>query len=77
MTTDARTISWTGDALRLPDRSALPARIEHLEVRDVDAIARLVAALATETGVLDVSAGVTPESRPHLRKGVPDRPAHL
>ncbi|MFV2173291.1 S-methyl-5-thioribose-1-phosphate isomerase [Actinomadura sp. LOL_016] len=55
MTTDVRTIAWTGDALRLLDQTVLPARVEHLEVRDVDtlvdAIRRLVVRGAPALGV--------------------------
>ncbi|RSN68911.1 S-methyl-5-thioribose-1-phosphate isomerase [Actinomadura sp. WAC 06369] len=55
MTTDVPTIAWTGDALRLLDQTVLPARVEHLEVRDVDAlvdaIRRLVVRGAPALGV--------------------------
>ncbi|QFG20450.1 S-methyl-5-thioribose-1-phosphate isomerase [Actinomadura sp. WMMB 499] len=46
MTTDVRTIAWTGDALRLLDQTVLPARVEHLEVRDVDALVDAIRRLA-------------------------------
>ncbi|TDC52679.1 S-methyl-5-thioribose-1-phosphate isomerase [Actinomadura sp. KC345] len=55
MTSDVRTITWTGDGLRLLDQTALPGRVEYLVVRDVDAlvdaIRRLVVRGAPALGV--------------------------
>ena len=55
MTSDVRTIRWTGDGLKLLDQTALPSRIEYLVVRDVDAlvdaIRRLVVRGAPALGV--------------------------
>ncbi|XRQ14051.1 S-methyl-5-thioribose-1-phosphate isomerase [Actinomadura welshii] len=55
MPSDVRTLEWTGDALRLLDQTALPARVEYVDVRDVDAlvdaIRRLVVRGAPALGV--------------------------
>ncbi|SEG80537.1 methylthioribose-1-phosphate isomerase [Thermomonospora echinospora] len=52
---ELQAVTWTGDALRLIDQTVLPARLEHLEVRDVDvlvdAIRRLVVRGAPALGV--------------------------
>ncbi|MFC4051676.1 S-methyl-5-thioribose-1-phosphate isomerase [Actinomadura syzygii] len=46
MTTDVRTIEWTGDGLRLLDQTVLPGRVEYLTVRDVDALVDAIRRLA-------------------------------
>jgi methylthioribose-1-phosphate isomerase len=55
MTSEVRTIEWTGDGLRLLDQTLLPGRVEQVEVRDVDAlvdaIRRLVVRGAPALGV--------------------------
>lgn len=55
MANDLQAVSWTGDALRLIDQTVLPARLDHLDVRDVDtlvdAIRRLVVRGAPALGV--------------------------
>lgn len=51
-----RTVSWTGSAIRLIDQTALPDRLVHLDVEDVDAlvsaIQRLVVRGAPALGVV-------------------------
>ncbi|KAB2361013.1 S-methyl-5-thioribose-1-phosphate isomerase [Actinomadura montaniterrae] len=55
MTDDVRTVEWAGDGLRLLDQTVLPGRVEHVVVRDVealvDAIRRLVVRGAPALGV--------------------------
>ncbi|NEA25069.1 S-methyl-5-thioribose-1-phosphate isomerase, partial [Actinomadura bangladeshensis] len=55
MTSDVRTLEWTGDGLRLLDQTVLPGRVEYVEARDVgtlvDAIRRLVVRGAPALGV--------------------------
>ncbi|MDL4774391.1 MULTISPECIES: S-methyl-5-thioribose-1-phosphate isomerase [Thermomonosporaceae] len=55
MNGDVRVVSWTGDALRLVDQTLLPARLAHVDIRDVDvlvdAIRRLVVRGAPALGV--------------------------
>ncbi|WP_067804056.1 S-methyl-5-thioribose-1-phosphate isomerase [Actinomadura formosensis] len=55
MTSDVRTLEWTGDGLRLLDQTALPGRVEYLVARDVgtlvDAIRRLAVRGAPALGV--------------------------
>ncbi|MBA9004876.1 S-methyl-5-thioribose-1-phosphate isomerase [Thermomonospora cellulosilytica] len=55
MTEPLQAVRWTGDALRLIDQTVLPGRLEHLEIRDVDAlvdaIRRLVVRGAPALGV--------------------------
>ncbi|WUI02480.1 S-methyl-5-thioribose-1-phosphate isomerase [Spirillospora sp. NBC_00431] len=55
MTSDVRTLEWTGDGLRLLDQTLLPGRVEYVVVRDVgalvDAIRRLVVRGAPALGV--------------------------
>ncbi|GAA2111261.1 S-methyl-5-thioribose-1-phosphate isomerase [Actinomadura alba] len=46
VTDDLRAVAWTGTALRLIDQTVLPARLEYLDVEDVDG---LVAAITTLT----------------------------
>lgn len=46
MTTDVRTIEWTGDGLRLLDQTVPPGRVEYLTVRDVDALVGAIRRLA-------------------------------
>jgi methylthioribose-1-phosphate isomerase len=41
-----RTIAWTGEALRIIDQTALPGRLEYLELRDVDALVSAIRRLA-------------------------------
>ncbi|WP_396454035.1 S-methyl-5-thioribose-1-phosphate isomerase [Actinomadura sp.] len=55
MTSDVRTLEWTGDGLRLLDQTVLPGRVEYVVARDVDtlvdAIRRLVVRGAPALGV--------------------------
>ncbi|TNY37094.1 S-methyl-5-thioribose-1-phosphate isomerase [Thermomonospora catenispora] len=55
MSEPLRAVRWTGDALRLIDQTALPDRLEHVEIRDVDALVdavrRLVVRGAPALGV--------------------------
>jgi methylthioribose-1-phosphate isomerase len=46
MTEELRAIEWTGEALRLIDQTALPAKLIRLEVRDVDDLVSAVRRLA-------------------------------
>ncbi|NVI92668.1 S-methyl-5-thioribose-1-phosphate isomerase [Actinomadura sp. BRA 177] len=55
MTSEVRTLEWTGDGLRLLDQTVLPGRVEYVVARDVgtlvDAIRRLVVRGAPALGV--------------------------
>jgi methylthioribose-1-phosphate isomerase len=42
---DLRAVSWTGGALRLIDQTALPERLEYLDVRDVDTLVSAITGL--------------------------------
>jgi len=44
--TELQAVSWTGDALRLIDQTLLPHRLEHLEIREVDALVDAIVRLA-------------------------------
>ncbi|WP_250287377.1 MULTISPECIES: S-methyl-5-thioribose-1-phosphate isomerase [unclassified Frankia] len=46
MTPVGRPVSWTGNGIRLLDQTALPARVVHLEVTDVDVLVAAVRRLA-------------------------------
>jgi methylthioribose-1-phosphate isomerase len=43
--TDLRAVSWTGGGLRLIDQTALPQRLEYLDVRDVDTLVSAITGL--------------------------------
>jgi methylthioribose-1-phosphate isomerase len=43
---ELRAVAWTGTALRLIDQTALPARLEHLDIDDVDGLVAAITTLA-------------------------------
>ncbi|GAA0580105.1 S-methyl-5-thioribose-1-phosphate isomerase [Actinomadura livida] len=75
MTSDVRTVEWTGDGLRLLDQTLLPGRVEYLVARDVDtlvdAIRRLVVRGAPALGVAGAF-GVAIAVRQAAREGWDD-----
>ncbi|MFI0483298.1 S-methyl-5-thioribose-1-phosphate isomerase [Actinomadura sp. 9N215] len=75
MTTDVRTLEWTGDGLRLLDQTLLPERVEYVVVRDVgalvDSIRRLVVRGAPALGVAGAF-GVAIAVRQATREGWDD-----
>jgi methylthioribose-1-phosphate isomerase len=46
MAGNVRTVAWTGDALRIIDQTALPGRLEYLDLRDVGELVAAIQALA-------------------------------
>jgi methylthioribose-1-phosphate isomerase len=46
MAGNVRTIAWTGDALRIIDQTALPGRLEYLDLRDVGELVSAIQRLA-------------------------------
>lgn len=46
MTRELRTVEWTGSALSVIDQTALPQALEHLEIRDVDALVDAIVRLS-------------------------------
>jgi methylthioribose-1-phosphate isomerase len=46
MAGNERTIAWTGDALRIIDQTALPGRLEYLDLRDVGELVAAIQSLA-------------------------------
>jgi methylthioribose-1-phosphate isomerase len=46
MTGNVRTIAWTGEALRIIDQTALPGRLEFLDLRDVGELVAAIRGLA-------------------------------
>jgi len=46
MAGNERTIAWTGDALRIIDQTALPGRLEYLDLRDVGELVCAIQGLA-------------------------------
>ncbi|MEU5878906.1 S-methyl-5-thioribose-1-phosphate isomerase [Spirillospora sp. NPDC047279] len=79
MANDVQAVAWNGDGLRLIDQTLLPGRLDHLDVRDVDAlvdaIQRLAVRGAPAIGVAGAF-GVAIAMRQAEREGW-DRPALL
>jgi methylthioribose-1-phosphate isomerase len=46
MSGNVQAVAWTGEALRIIDQTALPGRLEYLELRDVDGVVSAIQRLA-------------------------------
>jgi methylthioribose-1-phosphate isomerase len=46
MSGNVQAVAWTGEALRIIDQTALPGRLEYLELRDVDSVVSAIQRLA-------------------------------